>query len=422
MNDSVREELETSLAPVSGQLRTELKRERPPVLAPPPKPVYLETRPQPAAASPRRVETAGFGSPKTNPTLVDFQAKNSTLPEWRLQVQNAVRQRMGMVAETGNSSNDAPAGGIHLPTRVATSIKSEAVQNRDAKPAVENSNPVLAGALQRIADSRKAFLPGEAVAARGSKPAAARNFPFNVVAPSPPLPARPVEPRPNRAERAKPAMVTPLRMEKRLDTNKLPRLATVVPEPIAIGQGMLPAEAKPGHSIIQIDPAHSEFAEINRIHITAEHHDDDVPEFAAIDDGIEDLAPFSVRFNAGLFDLMTGIFAAIAVLSPIALTGGPWLTTSGVLLFAGTGSLIMFLYLTISLGIFGKTIGMRLFQLELVDAEGNEPPSLKQASVSSSLYIISLALGGLGFVSVFFNEERRAVHDLLSGTIVVREF
>ncbi len=82
----------------------------------------------------------------------------------------------------------------------------------------------------------------------------------------------------------------------------------------------------------------------------------------------------------------------------------------------------MFVYLTSSIGFFGKTLGMRLFSLELVDAEENEYPTLHQAAVSSSLYILSLVFGGLGFLTIFFNEEKRAMHDLLSGTIIVREF
>jgi uncharacterized RDD family membrane protein YckC len=141
-----------------------------------------------------------------------------------------------------------------------------------------------------------------------------------------------------------------------------------------------------------------------------------------LEDEIEDLAPFSMRFNAGLFDLIIGVFASMVVLSPIALAGGNWLTAAGVLTFAGSCAIILFLYMTISIGFFGKTLGMRLFSLELVDAEENEYPTISQAAVSSSLYILSLALGGAGFVSVFFNEEKRAVHDLLSGTIIVREF
>jgi len=67
-------------------------------------------------------------------------------------------------------------------------------------------------------------------------------------------------------------------------------------------------------------------------------------------------------------------------------------------------------------------MGMRLFSLEIVDAMENEYPTLQQAAISSSLFLISLAFAGSGFITAFFNEERRAIHDLLSGTIVVREF
>ncbi len=65
---------------------------------------------------------------------------------------------------------------------------------------------------------------------------------------------------------------------------------------------------------------------------------------------------------------------------------------------------------------------MRIFSLEIVDAEENEYPTIQQAAVHSSIYLVSLALGGVGFVTMMFNEEKRAIHDLLSGTIIVREF
>jgi uncharacterized RDD family membrane protein YckC len=58
----------------------------------------------------------------------------------------------------------------------------------------------------------------------------------------------------------------------------------------------------------------------------------------------------------------------------------------------------------------------------LVDAIENEYPTLKQAAVNSSVFLLSLAVCGAGFLTTFFNEERRALHDLLSGTILVREF
>ncbi len=70
----------------------------------------------------------------------------------------------------------------------------------------------------------------------------------------------------------------------------------------------------------------------------------------------------------------------------------------------------------------GKSFGMRLFSLELIDIEGEEYPTLHQAAVSSAVYLLSLAFGGVGFLTLAFNDEKRAVHDLVSGTIVVKEF
>jgi uncharacterized RDD family membrane protein YckC len=64
---------------------------------------------------------------------------------------------------------------------------------------------------------------------------------------------------------------------------------------------------------------------------------------------------------------------------------------------------------------------MSLFSLEMIDAEENAYPTLHQAAVSASVYLLSMAMGGIGFIPVLFNEERRAAHDLLSGTILIRE-
>ena len=137
---------------------------------------------------------------------------------------------------------------------------------------------------------------------------------------------------------------------------------------------------------------------------------------------IEDLAPFSVRFNAGLFDLIIGAFASMLMLSPFVLMGGNWFTWAGLFAFGATSAVVMFIYLTTCLGLFGKTLGMRIFSLEVVDVEESDYPTFHQAALSSTIYLLSLAFGGIGFLTVPFNEERRAMHDLLSGTIVVKEF
>ena len=161
---------------------------------------------------------------------------------------------------------------------------------------------------------------------------------------------------------------------------------------------------------------------MKRILINAEHEYAEPDTALNDDEEIEDLAPLSMRFNAGLFDLIVAVSVSMLALSPFALTGGDWFSKAAVLTFVGTCVLVAFVYLTLSVGFFGKTLGMRLFALELVDAEANEYPSIHQAAVSSSIYILSIICAGLGFIPMLFNDERRAAHDLLSGTIIVREF
>jgi uncharacterized RDD family membrane protein YckC len=138
-------------------------------------------------------------------------------------------------------------------------------------------------------------------------------------------------------------------------------------------------------------------------------------------DDIDDLAPIAMRFNAGLFDLIIGGFGTVAVLSPFLFTTEGWISLSGFLAFAPVFLAVMFVYLTASLSYLGRTVGMKFFSLELVDIEQSDYPTLHQAAVSSSVYLLSLVSFGLGFLPMLFNEEKRAAHDLASGTILIRE-
>jgi uncharacterized RDD family membrane protein YckC len=135
----------------------------------------------------------------------------------------------------------------------------------------------------------------------------------------------------------------------------------------------------------------------------------------------DDCAPFAMRFNAGLFDLIIGSFSSLFLLAPFMLLGGNWLSTAGFFAFLATCAIVMFVYMTTAIGLYGRTFGMRLFSLEIVDIETEDYPSFHQAAVSSAVYLLSLAIGGIGFLTVPFNEEKRAVHDLVSGTIIVKE-
>ncbi len=399
-NDSVREELQTKITQ-GVPVRSVAVAERSPL---PPRPVMIT----PQGTAPK-VQTAELVAPKTSPTLVGFQAKSTSLPEWRLQMQNAVQQRKGTSGDLGRT----------FPTNGGAALKAEPI--REPEPVAEIADSRVANAMRRIEESRKNFLEPVEQAKKTLAPKAFPPRPFGIVTPTGAATATARTPTLQKPRLVNPS-ATPI-VEKR-DTNKLPPLGEPVMRKVeAVKIVEFEAiEAPVDTPVAEPTAPVTEFSGIKRIRIKAEGESIVDGENRRYADEIEDLAPFSMRFGAGLFDLIIGTFASMLILSPIAFSRGDWFTVAGGITFAATWAIVMFVYMTVCLGFFGKTMGMRLFSLELVDAVENEYPTLHQAAISSSLFIISLGFAGAGFLTVFFNEENRAVHDLLSGTILVREF
>lgn len=420
-NDSVREEMEQSLSPISEPLK--------------PRPVEVVDR-RGATVAPvveppiavRRSVTADLGSKKTSPTLAEFVTRNAALPDWRLQLQNSVRQRSGRpsaeppvdaVAAQNSSGRSHTSGANALKIRYSEE-KAESVA-----PEVNEKDRKVANALKRIEESRRTFLPTEK-AREGIRVAkeASKRFPYTVVGRSDELPELGAKSTPQQpAQIVRPKLISSLRIEKKeYDTNKLvpipeaERMATSFagddqPEPRPVS-GPLKENWSQKLEILGEDGPDPEAADLEAA----------VPNIALSDtEEIEDLAPISMRFNAGLFDLIIGGFASFVLLSPFLALSDGWFSLSGSLLFLTTLLVVMFVYLTAAITFFGQTFGMKLFSLELVDVEESEFPSLHQAAVSSSIYLLSLLLAGIGFIPMLLNEERRAAHDLVSGTILVRD-
>ncbi|MEO7538794.1 MAG: RDD family protein [Pyrinomonadaceae bacterium] len=406
MYDTVREELQTKIT--SGPLpaarrKIDVAVERKPL---PP------TKVTPPAA--RKIQTGGLPVSKTSPTLVEFQNKNASMPDWRLQLQNAVQQRKGAQAITGESSGS----GTQFSSLGATALKVEIAPRPEPEVVAEISDPRVANAMRRIDESRSTFLEREPIVKRpaAGRPASARPYRFDVVPTAAAASASQAATAPTKInDHPKPTLVTPAPVVAKRDTNKLPPVEKVESGPLLIEE--------PAIRTVETEAPKVEFQPIKRIHIRAEETEMEMIDADVVGpDDIEDLAPFSMRFSAGLFDLIIGAFATGVLLSPLAFTNGDWLTGAGLLTFAGSWAIVSFVYMSACLGFFGKTMGMRLFSLELVDAVDNEYPTLRQAAVNSAIFILSLPICGAGFITAFFNEERRALHDLLSGTILVREF
>jgi uncharacterized RDD family membrane protein YckC len=356
------------------------------------------------------MDTSDLSVKKTSPTLAEFKNPATTVPDWRLQLQNTVRQRTGR--------DSAPE--TIMPVASARSAVRAALKHEVAPSAAQAVSPraetdiMVANALKRIEQSRRIHLPSEKAreGMRVAKAAAGRAFPFNVVSRSADAAERPaasVEPSP---AIVRPKLISSIKIEKKeYDTNKL----TPIPEAEYMsGSGV----ADPAGSFEDGIETETPLSEKLEIKAALE------PEPQAADaetDDTDDLAPISMRFNAGLFDVIIGVFATGIVTSPLFAFSEEWLTLSGGLIFVGAFMAVMFLYLTASLAFLGQSFGMKLFSLELVDAEESEFPTLHQAAVNSSVFLLSLITCGIGFVTILFNEEKRAIHDLISGTILVRE-
>jgi uncharacterized RDD family membrane protein YckC len=86
-------------------------------------------------------------------------------------------------------------------------------------------------------------------------------------------------------------------------------------------------------------------------------------------------------------------------------------------IFAGT--LVLFVvYHLLAHGLYGATLGKRLFGIRVVGRDG-ERPGLGRATVRAVLAATSLLLLGLGVLLALFTRSGRGLHDLLARTWVV---
>ncbi len=399
--DSVREELAKKITIIPKTGKTLTRRDNVTVqkpssqfkLNPPPSPVLTQTKVKP--------ETAEISSKKTNRTLVEFQSKDGTVPEWRTQLRNAVRQRQ--LQQTPERTGAATAVAYSKPDLDEGFFDSSDVLTESSSDTPQGD--LLANALKRIESSRQKFHIVETASPK--KAASPKPRPAAV-----PEKVKKEELRSGSKESDNASQTQSFSPNVDLyDTSELD--PEFVPAKVSSSFGKVSIKTSAA-------PDSPEVGEIGSLPEPCE------PEPAPVEDQaneseIDDRAPFGYRFNAGLFDMLTASFVSLILLAPFMLLGGNWFTIAGLFAFLATCSIVNFIYLTTTIGLFGKSFGMHLFSLEMIDADAEEYPTLHQAAVSSSVFLLSLAFGGAGFVTCLFDEDGRAIHDLVSNTLVVKE-
>jgi uncharacterized RDD family membrane protein YckC len=146
-----------------------------------------------------------------------------------------------------------------------------------------------------------------------------------------------------------------------------------------------------------------------------------LPKVATPEITYDDRAPRAKRMAAALIDLTAVAFLSAPFAAAIELTISNWndpRVSGSMALIVG---LVMFLYHTCSVALAGRTLGMSLCGLHTVDAATASVPTTGQCMRRAFVYILSLATLGLSLLYSLFDAEGRTVHDILSGTVIVRK-
>ena len=132
-------------------------------------------------------------------------------------------------------------------------------------------------------------------------------------------------------------------------------------------------------------------------------------------------APLVRRAAGGFVDLLVIAFATTPFAAIIELTNGNWADPRVAGSLGGIVCVLMFLYLMASTALAGRTWGMSLVGLRTVDARTHRAPTTGQCVRRAFGFMLALATAGLGLFYAAFDAQGRALHDLLSGTLTVRE-
>jgi uncharacterized RDD family membrane protein YckC len=147
---------------------------------------------------------------------------------------------------------------------------------------------------------------------------------------------------------------------------------------------------------------------------------DAIPTAALVDASETRTAPIPLRIVGSVFDLVVICLLSLLPLSLVKLTDLEWQDPRVITFAVGSAILVAFLYSTISTALTGRTLGMRLCKLRVVDARTRMLPTGSQAAGRAVVYLLSVATSGLPLMYAFIDRDQRAAHDRFTRTEVVR--
>jgi uncharacterized RDD family membrane protein YckC len=155
-------------------------------------------------------------------------------------------------------------------------------------------------------------------------------------------------------------------------------------------------------------------------HDPALNYLDSLPTTLGVDIRRNTSAPVPYRLLSGIIDLMVVCLLASPLVALVNLTQLPWQDYRVIVFATATFVVMGFLYLTIITALTGRTMGMRLFSLRVVDARTGLIPTGTQSAGRALVYMLSIASAGIALMFTFIDREGQAPHDRFSRTAVVR--
>jgi uncharacterized RDD family membrane protein YckC len=304
-------------------------------------------------------------------TLIEFPGVSRAVPEWRKQLSQRVRevqeQRAREAAEALASEQESETLSCALP-----SAQLELVPDREQQV----MNPIVSKALERLERARRSDF---AVGSTGAATALA------------PVAEEAVEKGPSISQDAQ-------TVERRS------KLMVVPPQRAA---------DEPRRKPVRVISDGIEDSALAYLEACLS-----VPALAS--DVRGDRAGVWRRIIAGLLDLLVVALISAPIAAGIESAVGTRSDPRVIGLIAGIALALMFSYLTVSIALTGRTLGMRLLSLRTIDVRTGLIPTGGQAMKRAVGYIFSLAILGFGVIYALVDREGRTMHDRFSKTIVIQ--
>lgn len=310
------------------------------------------------------------GQKQQSSTLIEFPGTTRPVPEWRKQLSQRVREvqerRAREAAEEAAAAQEAGTVSCALP-----SAQLELVPDLE-QPVM---NPIVSKVLERLERARR---PDQIVSGFSAAPA--------------------FEP-----------------------------VADIISEP-EVGDPKA-VETKPKLTVVAPSKPKTQPTDRKRVRVISDRVEDvalsyletclSVPAIAA--DPSHESAGFGRRTIAGSLDLVLVALLAAPFAAAIEFADGDWFDPRIIGLMTGITIVLMFAYLTVSIALTGRTLGMKIVSLRTIDTRTGLIPTGGQSIRRALGYIFALAVLGLGIVYALVDPDRRTIYDRFSKTIVIHD-